>query len=198
MLKKCVVCKSKYKKYTKYCSKKCYTDTMQGSKKPSFWVTAQKEEQLKRLRKNYEKYVIRHDKGCWGWGGFLDRYGSLQYGGKYKSITAHRGSYIIHVGDVPDNMFVCHTCDNPPCTRPDHLFLGTPGDNVRDMYKKGRHIILRGEKAPWSKLTEKSVIEIKQKIAKDKNLKKLAQEYKISLSSIYDIRDERSWKHIKK
>lgn len=71
---------------------------------------------------------------CWLWTGARDRGGYGQFSGR-----AHRWSWLIHHGYRPGHgLFVCHHCDNPPCVRPDHLFLGTASDNARDMVAKGR------------------------------------------------------------
>lgn len=82
-------------------------------------------------------YVIRGD-GCWLWQGRLDAdgYGRMKYDGKY--YRAHRLSYELTYGQPPDSLYVCHTCDNPRCVRPDHLWLGTAKDNFDDSYAKGR------------------------------------------------------------
>ena len=76
--------------------------------------------------------------GCWIWNGGNNEkgYGMIQVGGK--QIRAHRLSYELYVGAVPPGMLVCHSCDNPPCCNPKHLWLGTNADNQRDKLNKGR------------------------------------------------------------
>lgn len=86
---------------------------------------------------------VEHDTetGCWNWTG--GRY-SLGYGvlyfGSVGRITAHRLSYLLYVGSIPDGYLICHHCDNPPCVNPDHLYAGTPQQNVADMIERGRGV----------------------------------------------------------
>jgi hypothetical protein len=77
--------------------------------------------------------------GCWSWLGSTtsDGYGCISAFGE---LRAHRASWVLHHGPIPSGMHVLHRCDNPPCTNPDHLFLGTIADNNRDRNRKGRDV----------------------------------------------------------
>lgn len=83
--------------------------------------------------------------GCWEWTGYRLKNGYGQFRpGPGQRTKAHRYSYELAYGPISDGMFICHHCDNPPCVRPDHLFVGTPADNSHDRDIKGRGI--RGRK----------------------------------------------------
>lgn len=89
---------------------------------------------------------VRKSDGCWEWtaGRLGGRYGDFMVGvGDHRS--AHRYSWELHFGPIPVGMNVCHHCDNPGCVRPDHLFIGTQKDNLRDMQGKGRKAVWRRE-----------------------------------------------------
>ena len=81
------------------------------------------------------------ESGCWIWTGSLNKeggYGTMRFKGE--RYLAHREAYKFFKGPIPKNMNVCHTCDIPSCVNPDHLFIGTQKDNVRDCISKGRHM----------------------------------------------------------
>lgn len=86
----------------------------------------------------HAKYVPEPNTGCWLWEGATIRSGYGRHNINGVQMGAHRASWIIHNGDIPDGMHVCHKCDTPPCVNPDHLFLGTHADNMRDMQAKER------------------------------------------------------------
>lgn len=83
--------------------------------------------------------VDQSDSGCWLWKGFRSYLGYGQITVQGKTWPAHRLTYTLFKGEIPEGMQACHTCDNPPCCNPDHIFLGTASDNSRDSQSKGRH-----------------------------------------------------------
>jgi hypothetical protein len=88
------------------------------------------------------KSIPEPNSGCWIWLGSGRTYGQTNWHETmplYGEALAHRWSYRAFLGPIPKGMFVCHRCDTPPCVNPDHLFIGTAGDNARDMVRKGRH-----------------------------------------------------------
>lgn len=95
---------------------------------------------------SFWRFVDRPEQGCWEWCGEFskDGYGEARQArlpdGERR---AHRASWKLVHGAIASGLYVCHRCDNPKCVRPEHLFLGTQQDNVRDAMAKGRHVCTR-------------------------------------------------------
>lgn len=132
--------------------------------------------------------------GCWLWTACLNGAGYGRIRVNRKTLKAHRVSYELHKGPIPDGLFVCHSCDVPSCVNPDHLWLGTSQDNVDDCVRKGRQT--RGEKIAQSKLTESDVKQIRSLYPKLSQYK-LAAKFKVDQSAISDIITRESWSHVK-
>jgi hypothetical protein len=98
----------------------------------------------------FEKVNKNTETGCWEWTAAKYRggYGHFRrkVDGKWKMEKTHRFAYEIHNEQFDKSLIVCHKCDNPSCVNPDHLFLGTPMDNVQDKMKKGRFKVIRNPK----------------------------------------------------
>lgn len=135
---------------------------------------------------------------CWIWQGTQrgNGYGCVGY--KNLLLDAHRLSYEIHKGPIPDGLLVCHECDNRLCINPNHLFLGNYGDNYEDAKSKDRHT--RGERNGNSKLRDSDVVEIRQAYQDrvwGETVPALALQYGVGESTIHDIGQGKAWKHIK-
>jgi hypothetical protein len=140
--------------------------------------------------------VVKSD-GCWEWSGAINPfgYGLFQIGhGDPHYRGAHRVSWQMHNGPIPDGKLVCHHCDNRRCVRPDHLFLGTIQDNIRDRDAKARQA--RGERSASSKLTKDQVVEIRHRHRAGAKIRDLAIEFRMSYPAISDITGGRKWRHL--
>ncbi len=147
------------------------------------------------VKERFWKRVHKTDT-CWWWiGGRSRDYGRLTI--NRKGVRAHRLSYELNIGPIADGLFVCHRCDHPLCVRPDHLFLGTHIENVRDSVRKGRFRDCRGEKNGAAKLTAKEVMGIRLRYASGlyKQID-LCREYKISPMAMSDLLRGKTWRHI--
>lgn len=143
---------------------------------------------------------VRKSEGCWMWGGRLSRANRGRFYFEGKDWFAHRVSWMItNHEDIPDGMCVCHHCDNPACVRPDHLFIGTQKDNMRDMWKKKRHPIPtrtphpKGEECSWSKLKRHDVLNIIDLCRGGLSRRKVASKFGVDYGLINQIMSGRSW-----
>lgn len=128
---------------------------------------------------------------CWEWLGSRSQKG---YGlAVHRDTTYHatRIAYALTTGDDPGDRLVCHSCDNPPCCNPRHLWLGTAQDNSTDCNRKGRRP--RGMASPWSKLNDQQILAI---LADTRPQNVIAKDYGISRSHVSTIQCRRNWLHL--
>lgn len=138
--------------------------------------------------------------GCWTWTASLNEhgYGRIATGPKSRGgriVLAHRASWELHYGTIPEGMGVLHRCDTPACVRPDHLFLGDQSTNMRDCSQKGR--TNQGERCPAAKLTAEQVREIRHRYAQGGvSQQRLADEYGLAQATVHELIVRETWKHI--
>lgn len=158
---------------------------------------------------------VEKSNNCWLWTAAKDKHGYGAIRTKQSAIKAHRVSWVLAHGQIQNDgsyhgVCVCHKCDNRLCVNPDHLFLGTHADNMRDMKIKGRRAdgdrngsrlhperVPRGESNGQAKLTTLQSIEIRSLYA-DGNIsqRKLAAQFGVSQTHIGRITRKKLWKHI--
>ena len=131
--------------------------------------------------------------GCWEFQGYCDPsnggYGLLQHGGK--RVLVHRSVWEMVFGEIPPVLCVLHTCDNPPCANPAHLWLGTKADNNADKARKGRAPKITGEMNGAAKLTAKQVLAIRS----DKRpQRRIAADYGVHQGQISRVKAGKYWK----
>lgn len=136
---------------------------------------------------------------CWPWLGRCNpppaNYGRFTIAGR--RVLAHRTEYELAKGPLDVGLFACHSCDNPPCCNPAHLFPGTHQDNISDMWSKGRSGVDKrsGVLNGKAKITEAQVSEIRAR-ATSEDQRALAREFGIAQSTLSAIALRKTWKHI--
>lgn len=147
-----------------------------------------------------ERFNKQHQKTdeCWNWTASVDRHGYGMFKGMVGTVVykkAHRFSWAHHTqSEIPDGMMVCHSCDNPRCVNPGHLWLGSASDNQQDMHSKGRARMLKGQQAPGATLSENQVLAI---LADCRPYAAIAADFGVTTMTISDIKCRRSWSHLK-
>ncbi len=134
---------------------------------------------------------------CWNWKAGKNPAGYGRFNVSGKNELAHRVSYKIHIGKIPAGLYVLHSCDNPSCVNPEHLWIGSGSDNIRDMDKKGRRVVVPcpGERNGYSKLTNRAVGFIRKN--KHKLTRRLlAKRFGVCMSTISYVWGFRIWRHI--
>lgn len=134
------------------------------------------------------------DSPCWTWKLWIGKDGYGRISIFTKLTLAHRFSYELHYGPIPNGLDILHACDNPSCVNPDHLTPGTHQANMQDMVKRGRHIAHRGEQNNTSKLTQSQVDEIRKRyMSANVTQVQLAKDYGVTQAAIWYILKGRNW-----
>ncbi len=121
-------------------------------------------------------------------------YGKIRFKGKYFTVT--RIMYELVYGKSDPNKQMCHSCDNPSCVNPLHLWEGTRSENAQDSIKKGRFLRAKGENSAWAKLTTKQIIKIRELYNSGVTQPFLAKKYDVRQGHISKIIRREIWKHI--
>lgn len=157
---------------------------------------------------------VKKTKDCWLWTAYKDKNGYGRFWFDKKLMLSHRFSWEIKNGKIKEGMFACHSCDNPTCVNPDHLFIGTCLDNMRDAKAKGKYVgrgqyfmrdyslkrkmenLPRGENHPNSKMTEKKVIEARKLREMGFPIGKLARKFGLTYTPMYMILKRKHWRNV--
>jgi len=140
----------------------------------------------------WEKVNVGDGDQCWNWNASVDTNGRGRIAYNSKLVGSHRVAYTFMCGKIPEGMFVCHTCDNPLCCNPNHLFIGTHDDNMQDMVNKNRSHH-NGEKSSKAKLTLEEVKDIRDMYNNGETQTKLAMKFDACQSVISRIIRNKTW-----
>ncbi len=152
------------------------------------------------LRRLKAKIDIKGEDECWPWTACIGTWGYGSFWLEGKNLNSSRAAYLLMVCDVPKDKVVCHSCDNPACCNPKHLWIGTQGDNVRDCATKGRakgHFSETNHPRHLAKLTPEAVIEARRLWKSGVSQSEIARLWKMDSSTISRAVKGNSWGHIK-
>jgi hypothetical protein len=138
--------------------------------------------------------TVNKTEGCWLYTGMCSR-GYGRFWLNKDRVAAHRFSYELAYGPIPEGLSVCHKCDVRNCVRPDHLFLGTYKDNLQDASRKGR--MQHGATHYLAKLTDEKVRTIRQDFAQGTSSTKLSRRFGVAKQTIRAIVRGKTWRHVK-
>ena len=154
------------------------------------------------MRNEFDRFMEKVTKGtddekdCWEWTAAKYRggYGHFRrlVDGKWKMAKAHRYAYEAFKGPLEPFLMVCHTCDNPSCVNPAHLFTGTAKENSDDKMKKGRRGLPRNAKHKW--LTEEIVENMRQDYANGMSQIEIVNKYDYSRAQVCRVVNHQIWK----
>lgn len=141
-----------------------------------------------------ERWMPEPNSGCWLWLMSCNTHGYGNAAFRKRLTVAHRISWELHIGPIPEGLHVLHKCDVRACVNPDHLFLGTNADNIADRDRKGRGRQPRGEQSGMAKLTEAQVREIRAGSGESQTA--MAARFGVTPGLVCKIANNRCWRHL--